>query len=145
MRRWCASHGFTPSRWSCYEFFEKTLPVAFFQLRRAGITIQYTRAKVYDSAFYTRWLRNLQVALSSWDGVSIPDFLKAAFQQHPHMESASRAILNHACAAHIDLRPVEFRGNSKFVLDHTRRLLQDAIDSMEADLMAYDYRDPYIP
>ena len=71
MQRWCASHGITASLWSCDEFLEKTLPVSFLQLRRAGITIQYTRAKVYDSAFYCRWLRNLQVALSSWDGATI--------------------------------------------------------------------------
>ena len=145
MQEWCASHGITASRWSYDEFLEKTLPVSFLQLRRAGITIQYTRAKHYDSAFYSRWLRNLQVALSSWDGATVPDLLKDAFQQHPHMESASRAILSHACAGNVDLRPEEFRGNSRFEKDYTRKLLQDEIDFMEADVMAYDFKTVYMP
>ena len=139
MQGWCASHGIIASRWSCDEFLGKTLPVSLLQLRRAGITIQYTRAKYYDPAFYTGWVRNLQLALTSWDGVNVPDFLTDAFQQHPHMECASRAILSHACAGHADLRPEDCQHNSRYEKDYTRKLLQDGIDYMEVDLMAYEY------
>ena len=138
-----ASQGINVSQMSREEFMEKTLPVSFVQLRRAGITIQYSRAKHYDSSFYTSWLRNLQVALSSWDGATVPDLLSDAFQHHPHMESASRAILRHACAVSVDHRPEEFRGNSRFERDYTRKMLQDEIDFMEADLMAYDFSTDY--
>ena len=49
-------------------------------------------------------------------------------------EGASFGILSHACVGHADLRPEECQQNNMYEKDYTRKLLQDLIDYMEANL-----------